>query len=457
MSVLPDTAFLRMEGGNTPMHIGCILTFQWSDEARADAIDSLLARLRRQPLVAPFDRPFGGVKRRGWRPTRSEKSPIDMAFHVRHSALPRPGGERALGALVARLQTQALNPNRPLWVLHVIDGLVGRRFAIYMKVHRSLADVGTLVRHLGDWLSEDPAAVGTLRGPFSHPVARPSCEANSRPGGWGRLLAGADQQWVAGRELARVFRRTTDREGQTHRGLGYAATTPRTPLNARVTAQRRLATQVYELARFERLRDSTGARLDDIALAIVGGALRRYLMEYNALPEQSLTACISITVSNGGKYAANPMVRVAVPLSTDLPAPLERLRRIRRVTYPTLERLENTSTAALGHLAAVSSVAMLAKQVCGLGARLPPSCNLTTSNVSGPSRPLYLDGARLESIYPFSPLFNGYALDITLTSYADTYCLGFVGCRQVLPHLQRLAVYTGLALEQLERASQARE
>lgn len=100
---------------------------------------------------------------------------------------------------------------------------------------------------------------------------------------------------------------------------------------------------------------------------------------------------------------------------------------------------------------------MFTKQTSGLGARLPPSCNLTISSVSGPSRPLYLDGARLESIFPFSPLFDGCALDVTLTSYADTYCFSFAGCRQVLPHLQRLAVYTGLALEQLERASEARE
>lgn len=457
MSALPDTAFVRMEGRNTPMHSGCILTFQWPADAPAGAIDSLLTRLREQPVAAPFDRSFGGLKRRGLRLKKQKKSTIDMAFHIRHSALPRPGGERELGELIARLQTQALDLKRPLWALHVIEGLAGGRFAIYMKVHRSLADVGALVRHLEDWLSEDPADPGTARGPFSRSMAAPSRTTESPSGGWARMLSGMDRQLAAGWEMARVFRRTTDHEGHSHRGLGYAASTPRTPLNARLTAQRRLATQAYALTRFERLRDVTGARRDDIALAIIGGALRRYLMEYNALPEQSLTASISVVAPRSDRHGRNPMVRVEMPLATDQPAPLERVRRIRRVTYPTLQRLENISATALDHLAAMSSLEMVAKQASGLGAFLPPSCNLTISSVSGPSRPLYLDGARLESIYPFSPLFDGYALDITLTSYADTYCFSFAGCRQVLPHLQRLAVYTGFALEQLERASEVRE
>lgn len=353
MSALPDNAFMRMEGRNTPMHSGCILTFEWPDDAPAGAIDSLLTRLREQPLAAPFDRPFGALKRRGFRLTKQENSTIDMAFHVRHSALPRPGGERELGELIERLQTQALDVSRPLWALHVIEGLAGGRFAIYMKVHRSLADVGALVGHLEDWLSEDPADPGTARGPFSRSMAAPSRTTESPPGGWARIRSAMDRQLAAGWELARVFRRTTDSEGHSYRGLGYAASTPRTPLNAKLTAQRRLATQVYALARFERLRDITGARLDDIALAIIGGALRRYLMEYNALPEQSLTASISIAAPNRDKRARSPVVRVEVPLATDQSTPLERVRRIRRVTQPTLERLEDISTTALEHLSAM--------------------------------------------------------------------------------------------------------
>lgn len=448
-----DTAFLRMDRRNTPMHTGCLLAFKLPDDAPPDFIYNLVEQLRQQPIAPPFDRPvarpsvvpgFGGAKRAG---------PIDMDFHIRHSALPRPGGERELGVLVARLQTNAMDLGRPLWELHVVEGLENARFAIYLKVHRCLGDTSAVVAHLERWLSDTPESRGSDRTLFSQPASTAANKSQrSDPDSRRGVVGAAGEQLAAVRELGHVLKERIDRRGRSRHDPGLAFRIPRTPFNDRVTAQRRLATQVYAQDRFAALHEATGAGVDDIALAIAGGAIRRYLMEYNALPSRSLVASWSIAAPQTEGAIDNAALGFNVSLATDTPDVLDRVRRIRSSTQAGRQRAANLSRTAADQLATMRGLPSLLGQATGLGSHLPRACNLTVSSVSGPRRTLYLDGARLESLYAFAPLFDGYALDLTLVSYADTYCFGFAGCRSVLPHLQRLAVYTRLALEQLESA-----
>lgn len=448
-----DMAFLRMDRRNTPMHTGCLLTFALPEDAPPDFIYNLVVQLREQPVAPPFDRPvartsrvpgFGGAQRAGT---------VDMDFHIRHSALPRPGGERELGVLVARLQTHAMDLGRPLWELHVVEGLENARFAIYLKVHRCLGDTSAVVAHLERWLSDTPHKRGSDAALFARPASASTDGAPASVADSGRGIVGAAaKQLTAARELGHVFRQRIDRRVHSQYDQSLTASVPRTPFNDRVTAQRRLATQVYAQDRFVALCEATGASVDAIALAIAGGAIRRYLMEYNALPKRSLVAGWSLAAPHAEGAADDTALLFNISLATDTPDVLERVRRIQCATQAGRQRAANLSKTAADQLATIRRLPSFLGQASGLGSQLPAACNLTVSSVPGPRRTLYLEGARLESLYAFAPLFDGYALDLTLIRYADTYCFGFAGCRSVLPHLQRLAVYTRLALEQLESA-----
>lgn len=443
-----DAAFLRMESKRTPMHVGALLVFQLPEGAPPDFLRKLLRRMREQPFMpAPFDHRLSQT-RLGRLVPHWEPVECDMDYHIRHSALPYPGGERELGAAVERFHSRPLDLTRPVWEATLIEGLENRRFAFYFKAHHCAIDGVGAMKMVRAWLSEDPT---DLSGPgMPAPLERaPSMDAASATA-FQRVLKGARGNAKAVRELVRTFYALG--RGGKESVLRAAATTPRSLFNVPVSQQRRLGTQLLELARIKKITEATGATVNDVALAVVSGAVRRYLLEMDALPEQSLTASIPIGLPRSDGKPGNAVTGFVCPLATDEADPLERLAHIARITDRTKKQMLAMSSTALEQFALLGMSPLLLGQMTGVLAKLPPFFNFVVSNVVASKAPLYLCGARMEAMYPISFLFDGYAINVTLIGYADKVAIGFVGCRDAIPHLQRLAVYTGEALLELEKA-----
>jgi hypothetical protein len=352
-----------------------------------------------------------------------------MDYHLRHSALPYPGGERELGKLVERLHSHPLDLSRPLWEAHLIEGLENRRFALYFKAHHCAIDGMGAMQMVQKWLSTDPND-GRGLGPWvlgTKPERSPETAAAESL--LERLKKPAGRAAIQLRgftDMIKSVRKMTQGEDS---GARMALSTPRSLFNAPVSQQRRLGTQILELKRIKAVSDKTGTSVNDVLLAICGSAVRRYLLEHNAVPKKSLLASVPMGLTR-----------------------LKRLELIHRVTLRSKEELQEMTPTSLMQLALMGLSPMILGQMTGLLPKIPPFFNFVISNVVLSRGPLYLMGAQLEAMYPVSFLFDGYAINVTLVGYNGHVAVGFLGCREAVPRLQRLAVYTSDALLELETA-----
>ncbi|TAM12211.1 MAG: wax ester/triacylglycerol synthase family O-acyltransferase [Nevskiaceae bacterium] len=446
-----DTTFLYMETTRTPMHIGVLLTFHLPHDAPAGFPRELLAKMRRKVLLPPpMDCAIVGPSLRHpvpvWVPVH-----YDPEYHVRHSALPQPGSERELGELVARLHSYPLDLRHPPWECHLIEGLEGHRFAIYFKVHHSAADGMAMLKLLHRWLSADPH---DPRDPFAD-LSTPPADAHAA-----RVL-NTRERWAVQREKARKQLRAVPllakalwEMSKGGRGSGMRAPfeTPRSILNVPISQHRRLGTQVLSLARVKAVARATDCSINDVVIALCGGALRRYLIEHKALPRHTLLASVPVGLARAEGTTGNVVAGFVCPLGTRTADPAQRLREVHRVTALSKTEINTLTPAAATQLTLMGLSPLILGQITGTLPKLPLLFNVTISNLVVSKVPLYLFGAELEAMYPMSILFDGYALNITLVGYADSIAVGFTGCRDALPHLQRLAVYLGEALPELESA-----
>jgi WS/DGAT/MGAT family acyltransferase len=187
-------------------------------------------------------------------------------------------------------------------------------------------------------------------------------------------------------------------------------------------------------------------------MALCAGAIRRYLLELDALPELPLVASFPVGLARAEGAGGNAVAGFVCPLGTNEADPRRRVEIIKAVTTRTKAQLKNMSPAALDQLTLLGMSPLIVGQMTGQLSKLPPFFNLVISNVVASRDKLYFRGAELEALYPISVLFDGYALNATIVGYDDHISLGYTGCRNALPRLQRLAVYSGEALEELERA-----
>lgn len=441
-----DAAFLRMETPRTPMHIGALMTFRLPADAPPDFLRQLLAHMREQPfLPAPFDSRLAPGLRSRIAPAWMEAL-LDVDYHVRHSALPYPGGERELGMLVERLHSNPLDLTRPLWECHLIEGLDHGRFALYFKAHHCAIDGIGAMRKVTHWLSEDPQDRSGPGRP-AQAAARP----DDPPSG-SRLGAAYRRARDNARALPELAAKLVTMSRGEHSTVHAAVSTPRTLFNVPVTQQRRLAAQLLDLARLKAVGAATGSSVNDVTLAICGGAVRRYLLEQDALPSSSLTASVPVGLQRAENQGGNAVAGFVCPLATQLDDPLQRLDQIKAVTRRGKDELLSMSPTGLQQFALMGLSPLILGQMSGTLARLPPFFNFTVSNVVLSKKPLYLRGAELEAMVPLSFLLDGYALNVTVIGYLDRVAVGFLGCRDAIPHLQRLAVYAGDALAELEQA-----
>jgi WS/DGAT/MGAT family acyltransferase len=228
---------------------------------------------------------------------------------------------------------------------------------------------------------------------------------------------------------------------------------PRSVLNGRVREKRRFATQQFSLERMRNLAAAADCTLNDIVLAVCGGALRRFLDESNNLPEQPLTAGIPVSVRPKDDTGnGNAITFIVSTLGTDLVDVRERLAAIRHSVKQAKEHVQSLPRQAMMQYTVLLMAPTILTLLTGIGGRIRPMFNITISNVPGPDKPLYLRGAEMVATYPASIVTHGQALNITCQSYAGYMNFGYTGCHSSMPSMQRLAVYTAEALAEMEAA-----
>ncbi|NJD89044.1 MAG: wax ester/triacylglycerol synthase family O-acyltransferase [Betaproteobacteria bacterium] len=453
-----DTAWLFTESRATPNHVGGLLQFRLPEGARKDFMRRLMAGFRsHRRFRPPWNRRLKYPFTKNPLPVWVEDEDIDLEYHVRHAALPWPGGERELGELVGRLQSQPLDLSRPPWECTVIEGLEGNRFALFIKMHHSLIDGVSGMKMLQRAMSTDRAR--SLRMPpfwaSGAAAARPRRSAPT-PTLAGAAAAAIDALQSQARslpQLAAAFGKILRRIGDRGEGLVVPFDSPLSMLNGRVREKRRFATQRFPMERLRALATAAHGTINDVVLAVCAGALRRFLLERERLPAQPLTAGIPVSVRpKDDDGHGNAISFIVATLATDVADPVERLRAIRDSVSHAKAHVQALPRAAMMQYTVILMAPTIVTLLTGIGGRTRPMFNITISNVPGPEKPLYFRGAELVAIYPASIVTHGQALNITCQSYAGSMNFGFTGCHSTVPSLQKLAVYAEDALAELEEA-----
>lgn len=452
-----DASWLAVESENTPMHVGTLQIFSLPEGAPETFLRDMVTRMKEAGDIASpwgYKLAWSGFLGRLVAPYWVEDKEIDLDYHVRHSALPRPGGERELGILVSRLHSNPLDFARPLWECHVIEGLENNRFALYTKMHHSMIDGISGVRLMQRVLTTDPDR-RDMAPPWSVEPQRRRGSKTDKEASISAVVSQAmdalklqahiaPRLWQAGSRLVHSVRHPED-------GLTAPFAGPVSILNHRVTPQRRFATQLYQMDRLRALARASGGSLNDIVLYLCGTALRRFLVEQNQLPDIPLTAGIPVNIRPADDDGTGTQISFMIAsLATDEPDPLSRLQSIKTSTRRAKEHLRKLPRSALTQYTMMLMSPYILQLISGLGGRMRPVFNVTISNVPGPGQTLYYEGAKLEAMYPISLIAHGGALNITCLSYAGSLNFGYTGCRDTLPSMQKLAVYTGEALEEIE-------
>ena len=449
-----DAMFVYGETREAPQHVGTLLRFTPPADAGGDYLRTTFETLRSEAPVAP---PWNRKLATPWlafNPVHSwvaDKS-FDIDYHVRRTAVPAPGDERELGILIARLHASPLDLTKPPWELHVIEGLEGGAFAMFFKVHHSLVDGYTMTRTLEMAFSSTPES-GPARLFYSVPLDAPATVPQRLL--WadpGSALGGSATDARAVVALTRALTRLALRRS----ALVGSFDAPNSIFNRRITRNRRFATQQYPLDQLKRLAKASGTTLNDVALAVCGGGLRTYLRELDELPDRPLIAFVPVNVRpKGDPGGGNAVGGMLASLGTHLADPVERLKAVNASTQQAKRQLEGmTKDAVMAYSQALlaPSALQVLSAMSGIPGAQRRTFNVTISNVPGPAQTLYFGESRLEASYPASIIAHGLALNITLFSYDGKMHLGFTGCRDTVPHLQRLAVHTGEAVAELEAA-----
>lgn len=445
LSVL-DTSFLQLESTRTPMHVAALMTFEPPADAKQEFVSELVQRLRAcQVFRNPWNYRLPHAGRLQFCPQLEEVHDIDMEYHVRHLALPRPGGERELGQMIARLHSQRLELRKPLWELHVIEGLEHRRFALYLKIHHALADGVSATKLLMRALSTEPEVLGQL--PFWAAVdksARDTPRAQQRQARKPTLPKPADLL-AAARAAVGAWTRKSDGEEVSLRSA------PRTILNDRIHSQRRFATHSEPLSRLKAIAKTADCSLNDLVLALSGTVVREYLLGHDALPEQGLIASIPVSLHNpDDKEIRNKVSMIFATLGTHIADDRSRLEAIRSSTAKAKARLQALPSGTQSLYSSLMLAPYIGGLATGLAGRGKPVFNVVVSNVPGPQEPRYLFGARLANMFPVSIPTHGSALNVTCFSYAGQFQFGLTACRDSVPHMQQLAVGLGKAVDRYE-------
>ncbi|HSP02939.1 MAG TPA: wax ester/triacylglycerol synthase family O-acyltransferase [Acidimicrobiales bacterium] len=470
-----DLLFLLMEAREKPAHVGGLALFETPDDADEQYLYELYQSsiASDAPVRSLFQRRVSRPGLAGYSWTRDDQ--FDIQYHLRHSALPVPGRIRELLTVVSRLHGSLLDRNRPLWEAHLIEGLADGRFALYTKIHHALCDGVTAMKLLESSMSPDPTERGMPqpweRRPRGSMFDEPDPDEVAPPS----RPAAQDDTWTAvlSDGLRKLGSSVTESLGGVvgaTDGIGHLLSSfrdqslssplraPRSMLNVPITGARRFAADSWSIDRIRAAAAPHGATVNDMVLAMSAGALRTYLLDQGALPDQPLVAMVPVSLKTRGadERSGNAVGAILCSLGTHLDSAPARLAHIQESVNQSKARLEGLSPGQILALSALN-VAPLALNMSPLGRmplaeeRIRPPFNVVISNVPGPKETLYWNGARLSGSYPMSLLVDGQALNITTSSYAGNLDFGILGCRRTVPSMQRLLRYLDDELVALER------
>jgi WS/DGAT/MGAT family acyltransferase len=383
---------------------------------------------------------------------------IDMDYHLRHSALPQPGGERELAILISRLHSIPLDHRRPMWEFHVIEGLEDNCFAIYSKMHHALIDGVAGARLMAEWMGQTKPEIKPDFVPFwAMPQKRRSQKVeDSTPGSISYSQALLAQISDPVKAVAGVLSAALDSilgpRNKNNPDMVAPYSAPSSILNSAVGPQRRVSTVEFSTERLLKIGKQHGGTLNDVVMAVCGGALRNYLLELDALPKKSLISQVPVSFrpkdDAGGGNAIGMML---ASLGTDEADTLTRFKKIKASMSAGKALLGNMNAAQITAYSAIMTLPFALGQMTGIGnSGNRPMYNVVISNVPGPKEKRYLNGAEVFSVHPVSFVMQGQALNITLFTYADKITFVFTACRESLPSIQRLVTHTTDALESLE-------
>ncbi len=445
-----DAAFLFLETPETPMHVGSVHLYQLPRGRRADFFDRARHHLERRLHLTPVFRrrvatmPFDLAS-----PMWVEDRPVDLDYHLRRIVLPKPGTLATLEAQVAKLHSELLDRERPLWMFYLLEGLASGQVAWYTKVHHASLD-GAAGVHLANALLDPTPEPRKLPRPSRRPL-----EVTPTQG----QLVGAALRHSVGQyakllrhvpELARVIGgfagawRGATAESSPAGARRPRTFSPRTLFNVAITQERSFATASIPLAEVKAIAACHEATVNDVVLALASGALRSYLARHGGVPKRPLITAMPISLRAAGDDAySTRATMVLASLATDLADPVARLAAIHasagagkaltsraRSVIPT----DFPSLGAPWLLGAISSVYGRAQSL----ASFPPLANVVISNVWGPESPLYLAGARMLTYWPVSIVTHGLGLNITVQSYCGSLDFGLIAARGVVPDMKPL-------------------
>ena len=460
-----DAAFLSLETPTTPMHVGVTLVLDPPEGTRALFSPSTrYAQIRRVieqrlHLVSPFRQralrvPFGLQH-----PVWVDDPEFELDDHLTRASLPSPGGQAELDAFVASLMSRPLDPDRPLWEMHVVEGLEGGRTALVAKVHHAILDGVSGASVLAAFLDLSPRARVVVLPTEWAPPALPSnaqmlrYAASSLARQPGTTLSTLQAGVDAVADLGMHNREVVGRGEEPPPGF-FAA--PRTSFNGAVSNRRRYATLSAPLDDVKLVGRVFGATVNDVILACVSGGLRRLLASRDETAERSLVAMVPVSTRPEGETEelGNQVSGMLVSLASDVDDPVGRLDAISGSARVAKEQEQLHRGRLLGDLAQMAMpafVSRVARAVAGtrLFDKVRPPFNVTVSSVRVPDVSLFCAGSRVAEIYPIGPMAEGIGVNVTVFSYKGRVTFGLLACRRLIPELAELAVHIDDALGEL--------
>lgn len=460
---LLDKAFLMSEKREMPMHVAGVSLYTLPSGANErEFLHGLAENMRdAHTLLPPFgDRlktgPLGLAGKTFWEPDPA----LDLEYHVRQSALPSPGSYRELFTLVSRLHGTLLERNRPLWEMHLIEGLQNRQFAVYNKTHHAAVDGARSIHVSRAMLSADPDSV----------LEESPLSLNT----WEKYKAGLtrgkrpDYSEAELRTVTDLFKSTFDTGANALQAVrGFAQTwagrggdlavpfrqVPRSSLNTPIDGARRFVAQSWPFSRIKAVAKAYDGTFNDAVLAMCAGALRQYLKNHSELPSNSLKAMVPVSLRKAGDVdSGNAVAAISADLATDIADPAERFRAIRASVQAGKDYFDGMSSTEIELFSMLMQTPAMILAPLGLASKLP-AYNVAISNVPGIRQTMYWNGARMDGSYPLSIVTDGMALNITLVTYDQNVDFGIIACRRSVPQVQRLIDYMEESLQALEDAA----
>ncbi|CUR47732.1 WS/DGAT/MGAT family O-acyltransferase [Alloalcanivorax xenomutans] len=447
-----DQLFLWLEKRQQPMHVAGLQLFSFPEDAGPKYVSELAQSIRDYCCPEP---PFNQrLTRRFGQYFWTEDKQFDIDHHFRHEALPKPGRIRELLSLVSAEHSNLLDRERPLWEAHLIEGIRGRQFALYTKVHHSVVDGISAMRMGMRALSKDPHE-RDLPPVWAYKPEKKQRSLPSNPvdamSSLARLTAGVSKQVATVPALARELYKVSQK-AKTDPNYVSIFQAPDTMLNQCITGSRRFAAQSFALPRLRKLAGTFNCTINDLVLSMCGHALREYLIGQNALPDQPLIAMVPLSLRKDDSAGGNQIALILANLGTHVCDPANRLRIVQASVKDAKRRFAQMSPEEILNFTALSMTPTGLNLLTGLAPKWR-AFNVIISNVPGPREPLYWNGARLRGMYPVSVVLDRIALNITLTSYQDQLEFGLIACRRTLPSMQRLLDYLENSVRELEIAA----